>query len=321
MAEIKSYPNNVNVEIGAENVMRWHHGRTSGVFGAIGELVVAALTTPGMAITVTDGDGWLADQNGNGIHFWNDIFATTAALLQLAIDTADGVLNRIDRVIVEWSTPNYTQLPEIRILKGTNAVSPVAPALTNNASLRQISLARISVAAGTLAITAGMIHDERFDSTVCGIVTENVLVDTTVAVAQLNAVIAQAQALVNALTGEAVPNHATTHAEEGDDPVSPESIGAAAASNIYDFTLDADNWDSGEYQITSSDIAGLSTVTANTAVEILPGLSITAEELAALQAANIQDGGQSAGSTTWKAFGTVPAIDIPIRLLVRGDLH
>ncbi len=247
MAEIKSYPNNVNTEIGAEHVMRWHHGRTSGVFGALAELAVAALTTPSMAVTVSDGDGWLADQNGNGIHFWNDIFVTTAALLQLSIDTADGVLSRIDRVIVEWSTPNYTQLPEIKILKGTNAVTPVAPALTNNASLRQISLARINIAAGTLTITAGMIHDERFDATVCGIVTENILVDTTVAVAQLNAVIAQAQALVNALTGGAVPNHATTHATAGDDPVSPQSIGAELISlrfsdtEVDPATFSADN--------------------------------------------------------------------------------
>ncbi|MEA5049723.1 MAG: hypothetical protein VB034_14110 [Eubacteriales bacterium] len=237
MAEIKSYPNNVNVEIGAENVMRWHHGRTSGVFGAPGELAVAALTTPGMAVTVSDGDGWLADRNGNGIHFWNDVFASTAALLQLAIDTADGVLNRIDRVVVEWSTPNYTQLPEIKVLKGTSAVTPVAPALTNNASLRQISLARISVAAGTLAITAGMITDERFDATVCGIVTENLLVDTTVAVAQLNEVISQAQALIDALTAEAVPNHANTHAADGDDPVSPASIGAELVSLRFSSTV------------------------------------------------------------------------------------
>ena len=43
MAQIKSYPNNVNEEIGAENVMRWHHGRTRGVYGAPGELAVKAL--------------------------------------------------------------------------------------------------------------------------------------------------------------------------------------------------------------------------------------------------------------------------------------
>lgn len=81
--------------------MRWHHGRTSGVYGAAGEFVVAQQATPAMAVTVSDGSGWLTDSNGNGIHFWNDVFSATAALLQLPVETADDVLNRIDRVIVE----------------------------------------------------------------------------------------------------------------------------------------------------------------------------------------------------------------------------
>jgi len=217
MAEIKSYPNNVDVEIGAENVMKWHHGRSSGVYGAQGELAVAALEPPEMAVTVSDGHGWLTDALGNGIHFWNDIFAATAALLRLPIETADGVLNRIDRAIVEWSTPNYTQLPEIKILKGVAAMQPEPPALTNNASLRQISLSRISVAAGTLAITKGMISDERLEPTVCGIVTESTVVDTSMAAAQFNEVLGEAQTLVNQLQGDAVIDHSGTHEPGGDD--------------------------------------------------------------------------------------------------------
>ena len=334
MAEIKSYPNNVNDEIGAENVMRWHHGRTSGVYGAQGELVTAALSTPGMAVTVSDGGGWLTDANGNGIHFWNDVFFVTAALLQLSIDTADGVLNRIDRVIIEWSTPNYTQLPEIKILKGTNAVSPVAPALTNDASLRQISLARISVAAGTLAITAGMISDERFEPTVCGIVTETTQVDTSMAAAQFNEVLSEAQDLVNDLQGEAVIDHAATHEPGGDDVAefvyyggsqtltdaqktqACTNAGAAKKSKPpVSVTLAAASWSSGLYTISNSDI------TADCAVEILPALSITAAQLTALQAANVQENSQSAGQIVIKAFGTAPAIDVPIRVIIRGDLY
>lgn len=217
MAQIKSYPNNVDIEIGAENVMRWHHGRTSGVYGAEGELVTAALPIPEMAVTVTDGDGWLSDGNGNGIHFWNDTFAATAELLKLPIETADGVQGRIDRIIVEWDMPNYTQWPEIKVLKGTKATTPVPPALTNNATKRQISIARIAVAAGTLAITAGMISDERFQPAVCGIVTENVVVDTTMAAAQFDEVLGNAQNLVLQLQGDAVIDHAGTHEPGGDD--------------------------------------------------------------------------------------------------------
>jgi hypothetical protein len=320
MAEIKSYPNNADVFIGAEYPMKWHHGRTSGVFGAEGNAAVAAVDGQ-MAVTVSDGVGWLADANGDGIVWWSDAEAQTAQKLALQLDTADGVLNRIDRVIVEWSTPNYTQLPEIRVLKGVNAVSPAAPALTNNASTRQISLARISVAAGTLAVTAGMITDERLDETVCGIVNDHIAIDTSMAAAQFEEILSAARGLVDALTAEAVPNHASTHASGGDDPVSPGSILAAGKSALLEFTLDADNWSDNGYTITSADLPGLSAADASTAVEVLPGLPITEDQLEALQAANLQDGGQAAGSITLKAFGDVPEMDIPIRLIVRGDLY
>ena len=60
-------------------------------------------------------------------------------------------------------------------------------------------------------------------------------------------------------------------------------------------------------------------ITAKSNQEVLPGLDITTEQLEALQGANIQDGGQAAGSITLKAFGDVPTIDIPIRVIVRGD--
>ncbi len=243
MAQIKSYPNNVNEEIGAEHVMRWHHGRTSGVYGATGELAVAALLSPGMAVTVSDGEGWLSDGNYNGIHFWNDLYATTSAKLQLSVDTADGVLNRIDRVIVEWSMPNYTQLPEIKILKGTAALTPSAPALTNNTSTRQISLAKIAVAAGTLSITSGMITDERADATVCGVVTETTNVDTSVAQAQFAETLENAQNLVEQLQGNAVIDHASTHAIGGDDELPPAAIGAEPVTlRFTDQSVSTSGW-------------------------------------------------------------------------------
>lgn len=193
MANIKSFPNNQDTYIGAEDVMRWHHGRTSGVFAAGSNASVQALPTPGMAVEVSDGTGWMANSGRNGVVWWIDNESVNGAKLQLAVDAADGVLNRIDRVIVEWKTTNYVDYPEVKILKGAKSGTATAPALTNNSTIRQISLARISVAAGTTAITASMITDERLDASVCGLVTEKVGIDTSTMQSQFSTLLQETQ--------------------------------------------------------------------------------------------------------------------------------
>lgn len=194
MANIKSFPNNQDTYIGAEDVMRWHHGRTSGVFAAGSNASVQALSAPGMAVEVSDGTGWMANSGRNGIVWWIDNESVDGAKLQLAVDAADGVLNRIDRVIVEWKTTNYVDYPEVKILKGAMASTAAAPVLTNNSTIRQISLARISIAAGTTAITASMITDERLDASVCGLVTEKVGIDTSTMQSQFSTLLQETQA-------------------------------------------------------------------------------------------------------------------------------
>lgn len=202
---IKSFPNNRDEYIGAEEVMRWLHGRTSGVFAAAQNAAVTAMDTPGMGITVSDGTGWMTDAGGNGVVWWNDTEKTSGQKLQLEIDMADGVLNRIDRIIVEWKTINYADLPEIKVLKGTASSTAEAPALTNNSTVRQISLARVSVEAGITAITASMITDERLDPSVCGLVTDGLSIDTTTINAQYTALLDNlAQELANLEAGTAV---------------------------------------------------------------------------------------------------------------------
>lgn len=178
--------------------MKWLHGRTSGVFAAASNASVAAASGE-MAVTVSDGIGWLASSNGDGIVWWSDSDEQTSAPLKLSIATADGILNRVDRVIVEWVIGNYSARPTIRILQGTPAATAAAPALTNSSTVRQISLARIAVAAGTLAITAAMITDERLDSTVCGLVTETLTIDTSTVQSQFETLLAAVEQELNDL--------------------------------------------------------------------------------------------------------------------------
>lgn len=91
----------------------------------------------------------------------------------------------------------------------------------------------------------------------------------------------------------------------------------AGASETVTATLLAARWTGGAapYSYTLT----VSGVTATSNQEVLPALNITVEQLESLQSANIQDGGQAANSMTLKAYGDKPAIDLPIRVIKRGD--
>lgn len=184
MATIKNFPNNVDEYIGAENVMKWLHGRTSGVFGADGNLSVTS--NGDMTVNVSDGVGWLANDDADGTVFWNDTKEQTGSELKLTVPLANAIYPRIDRVVVTWATVDYSVKPSIEILSGTAASNPTAPALTNNTLKRQISLAQIYVGAAVSKITAANVTDERLDSEVCGLVTDWVSVDTTTMQQQFN---------------------------------------------------------------------------------------------------------------------------------------
>ena len=61
-------------------------------------------------------------------------------------------------------------------------------------------------------------------------------------------------------------------------------------------------------------------ITAVSNQELLPSDKITAKELLALQSANLTDIGQDNGYFMLQANGVKPSIDIPIRLIFRGDM-
>lgn len=101
-------------------------------------------------------------------------------------------------------------------------------------------------------------------------------------------------------------------------------VTAAAAGTDYSgpkatvtATLLASGWMGSEAPfVYTLAIAG---VTATSYQELLPAVNITAEQLKALQAANITDGGQAAGSMTLNAYGKVPTVNIPIRVIKEGE--
>ena len=128
-------------------------------------------------------------------------------------------------------------------------------------------------------------------------------------------------------TGTATPGaHASTHAAGGTDAITPASIGAASASELagkadkstmVSTTLTAESWTGESAPYAQTVIVPGVTATSNN--EVLPGADVTQAELEALQAANLVDGGQEEGYIFLKAWGEKPEIDLPIRVIVRGD--
>ncbi|MBY6950354.1 hypothetical protein [Clostridium botulinum] len=113
--------------------------------------------TDKMQVIVKPGKGWI-----NGYKYEN-----TDDLI-LPIDVADGVLHRIDKIVLRYDVVER----EIRakIKKGEFASEPKAPQLTRDADMYELGLADIKVNAGSISITQVDITDLRLSKEFCGIV-------------------------------------------------------------------------------------------------------------------------------------------------------
>lgn len=108
-----------------------------------------------MTVTVKSGKAWI-----NGYIMIND------ADYILNINAADGVLNRIDRIVLRFDVVDREIRLEVK--QGTFAGTPVAPALQRDSDVYELCLADISVVAGAINISQGNILDTRLISNLCG---------------------------------------------------------------------------------------------------------------------------------------------------------
>ena len=150
-----------------------------------------------MTITVSIGKGWI-----NGYFYLND------AILILPLDVADGILKRIDRIVLQFNTIGRTITAKVK--KGTFASTPVAPVLQRDADAYELALADVYVGAGVISITQVNITDQRMNTAVCGWVNSLIQADTT-------AIFDQYQAWFTAQSGvydaEMIANEATFQAQ------------------------------------------------------------------------------------------------------------
>lgn len=110
-----------------------------------------------MTVTLKLGKAWI-----NGFYYNND------SDLVLPIDVADGVLKRIDRIVLQYSIIDRTIRAVVR--KGTFASTPEAPVMQRNADYWELAIADILIANGAISVTQSAITDLRLNDSYCGIV-------------------------------------------------------------------------------------------------------------------------------------------------------
>lgn len=137
----------------------------------------------GMNVAVKTGKAWI-----------NGYFYNNTSDLAITIGTADGQLNRIDRIVVRWDLTNRIISAEVK--SSAFSASPTAPALQRDADIFELALADVYVGAGVTAITQSNITDQRLNTSLCGIVAAVVdQIDTEAFNAQLQAWFAEYQSL------------------------------------------------------------------------------------------------------------------------------
>lgn len=140
----------------------------NGIYGhSMQKLQVLCQDVPNMSIKVLSGEAYT-----NGWWYRN------TDTYDISVPVADGVLSRIDVVVVRWG--NAERDMWLQLITGTPSSNPVKPAIRRDADYFDLQLAVISVPAGTIRITQTQIQDTRLDNAVCGLVTGVVdQIDTT----------------------------------------------------------------------------------------------------------------------------------------------
>lgn len=143
---------------------------TDGILNGGNNLRVTA-TGSGMQVKVDYGSALI---QGYGYWLVND--GEGDMLLQVPASETSA---RIDRVVLRLNRSLSERTVKLVVKQGTAGANPNPPTLERTGNIYELSLAKISVAANALQIQAGDITDERYDSTVCGLVNSLIQLDGT----------------------------------------------------------------------------------------------------------------------------------------------
>ncbi len=128
-------------------------------------------------LKVVQGEG-MTVQLGAGAAWADGCGYINTAPIPFTLDTADGALNRIDRIVLRCDYKERKYYAAVK--KGTYSAQPVAPSIQRDADVYEQAVADIYVGKGTISITQANITDTRLNAELCGIVTGTVQqADTT----------------------------------------------------------------------------------------------------------------------------------------------
>ena len=193
---IITYPLN-GVVYSAEDVATYLCTRTSGVYSK--ETNFAVSITGTRQITVAPGLAWINYDDFKGVS------VCSREENVLTVPEADNILNRVDRVVMQFDTSE--NITAIKLKIGTPAVAAQPPDILQNHNQYELGLCTISVPAGSTAVTVADIYDTRADETVCGVMRDGV---TGIPTAQLQT---QAKAMLDSLQAEVDSRSFYTRAE------------------------------------------------------------------------------------------------------------
>ena len=160
---IITYPLN-GVVYSAEDVATYLCTRTSGVYSK--ETTFAVSITGTRQITVAPGLAWINYDDFKGVS------VCSREENVLTVPEADNILNRVDRVVLQFDTSE--NITAIKLKIGTPAVAAQPPDILQNHNQYELGLCTISVPAGSTAVTVADIYDTRADETVCGVMRDGV---------------------------------------------------------------------------------------------------------------------------------------------------
>lgn len=285
------------------------------------------LSNNNMTVTVKPGNAYI-----KGYKYKNDSDKS------LTIETADGVLKRIDRIVLRYTVLNR----EIKsyVKKGIFSDTPVAPDLQRDGDIYELGIADIYVSNGAVSISQSNITDLRLNDVYCGIV------HALITQADMTTIFNQYLTWFNETKTFNTEQLAATQSEFEQEFNSwfltiKDKLGSDPAGNLYNMIIaNTNSINALDTRLTKSeskifdDVIGTtwtnqvapflqihnfaSIVTGNEVIEISCASSATVDQMDAFDALRLKDGGQTAGSFTLKALGEKNAITIPIKVIVRG---